>query len=135
MAIDAIKNIGLIRTRKTQKGNDYNETDIGKVTGTALGLGASAILTHGVSKTIKTIDFKKIIVATWKGITDSFDLKHLPEAEELFRGKFRSKALNVGTKTVLGAGIVFLTGVGLLAGTLVDEIINRVNAKNADKKA
>ena len=118
-------------TRFTKKGNHYEKTNIGKVIGTLGGAIYGAIQSSTIIKEFKKINVAEILRNTMNFTAETLSFKISPEEIE--------KAVSVITKQLprVTAAAVLLgaTLIGLGIGSIVNFVINKIKAHNADKAA
>ena len=111
-------------TAKTDKGNEYQTTNTGKIVGTGVGAvlgGANIWRSNKLFK--KSMD---VIKETIKEVGDE-DLSNACKG-----GKKVGKGFLIACATL---GALLLTGIGFLAGKVFDNMQNEKSAKAADKNA
>lgn len=138
MAISALKP-QFITTAKTKEGNDYKKSSIAAKTGALAGAVYGGLQYKNASKVLKDVFAENGVVDNeirdvLKNLPNFFGPEQNAELieESLQIGKKFGKKRTKGALVVAG---LILTGVGFLAGKLVDFAINKHNAKSADKAA
>lgn len=136
MAISALKP-QFITTAKTKEGNDYKKSSIAAKTGALAGAALGVVNYRKASNAIKDAFDKE------NGIfNDEMKSAIRNVVEDIDFDKNFEEGINAGIKAgkkvakgiSVGIGLV-LTGLGFLAGKLIDLCINKYNAKSADKAA
>ena len=132
------------KLKRTEKGNSYENSNVGKTVGLGAGLLVAAGLMHSQISALKTIAGKKNLIEGFhlrgKSLNDiskrvinrAEDGKIIPPVNNVSE---RSKSIVNGFKKTLaiwGAGI---TAVTTALGALADNSVTIVNAKEADDKA
>lgn len=119
-------------TAKTDKGNEYQTTNTGKIVGTSAGAVLGGANIWRTSKVYNKV-FDKSMDAVKDSLQDA--MKEMGEGEA-------SKLINTGKKFGKGfviasaaIGALLLTGVGFFAGKVFDNKQNEKSAKAADKNA
>lgn len=130
----SILSISVADRTKTKNGNEYNSTNVGKITGAAIGTSATAVVGYKMHNAKKVLLSDEILGLTKEGYNTVFE--ELPEdMKSIVKGaieeapKYLKKAMKITTIAIGSA--VLLSALGL--GTLSDAIINKIRAIKADK--
>ncbi len=116
----AIQAISFGRTETTQKGNEYKKTHAGTIAGTIAGLGFGAADAYAASK---------------KPLIKKITAQGYSRYKELMPKEAAAKYAKLTLKCGFALGVAMWVLAGLGAGALVNKVINKGLANNADKKA
>lgn len=136
MSVDIVKSMHIMTPQKTQKGNDYKHSNIGKYAGATAGVVGAGNVLYTTNKILKNAEFMDIIVDASKAVAQrifdmSDDIKITVEELATELPKYAKRIIKCGTPVVMA----FVIALGLGVGAISDAVANYFIKKNADKNS
>lgn len=141
MNVNSINSVAFTGVAKTKKGNEYNQTNGGKITGIALGATAGGYIALGartaVKQAIENGEFENI----FNTVVESSLKKEDTVTKTIFNAIKphiqKEGALRFGKYSVIGGLVLAAVAIvfGLGAGTIGDALVNKIKRNKADKQA